>query len=399
MKSVLESIEAPAYWGGTPAFKERFRFISPLLPPLDEVLEDYRAVYETGVVTNAACVRSFEEQSAAYLGASDCIGVSSCTSGLTLVMRALELSGEVIVPSFTFFATAHAIRWNGLTPVFADCDRETWNVDPLDVERKITAHTSAIVAVHMYGNPANVDALTKLARQHNLKLIFDAAHAFGSRRSGVPVGRFGDAEVFSLSPTKLLVAGEGGLVATSDQALARAIRLMRNYGDDGSYDPQFLGQNARMSEFNAALGLRGLPLVDGKVRRRNQVARMYSEGLADLPGVSFQKVEAGDQNTYKDYSIHVDSELFGCTRDQLAEALLSENIETKKYFYPPLHKQTLYRQFDKAALPNTDYIADNVLSLPIYETLPDSTVARIIDCVRRIQSFAGQRSFQTNPNS
>ena len=137
MKSVLESIEAPAYWGGTPAFKERFRFISPLLPPLDEVLEDYRAVYETGVVTNAACVRSFEEQSAAYLGASDCIGVSSCTSGLTLVMRALELSGEVIVPSFTFFATAHAIRWNGLTPVFADCDRETWNVDPLDVERKI----------------------------------------------------------------------------------------------------------------------------------------------------------------------------------------------------------------------------------------------------------------------
>jgi dTDP-4-amino-4,6-dideoxygalactose transaminase len=399
MSTLLESIEAPAHWGGAPAFGERFRFISPLLPPLDEVLGEFRAAYDAGVITNAACVRRFEEESSAYLGARDCVGVSSCTSGLTLVMRALELTGEVIVPSFTFFATAHAIRWNGLTPVLADCDRETWNIDPVDVERKITARTSAIVAVHMYGNPANVDALNNLARQHNLKLIFDAAHAFGSRRLGLPVGQFGDAEVFSLSPTKLLVAGEGGLVATADRDLARAIRLMRNYGDDGSYDPQFLGQNARLGEFNAALGLRGLPLVNKKVQRRNQIARMYVDGLTGLPGVTFQKVESGDQSTYKDFSIHVDSSLFGCTRDQLAQALLTENIETKKYFYPPLHKQTLYRQFDRTVLPNTNYVADNVLSLPIYETLPDSTIMRIIDSIGRIQGFVAHRSFEANPKS
>ncbi|HEX4169661.1 MAG TPA: DegT/DnrJ/EryC1/StrS family aminotransferase [Bryobacteraceae bacterium] len=397
MKTILESIETPAYWGGSPAFEERFRFISPLLPPLDEVWEEYRAAYEGGIITNAACVRRFEEQSSAYLGVRDCVGVSSCTSGLTLVMRALGLAGEVIVPSFTFFATAHAIRWNGLTPVLVDCDRETWNVDPADVEQKITTRTSTILAVHMYGNPANVDVLTSLARKHNLKLIFDAAHAFGSQRRGAPVGQFGDAEVFSLSPTKLLVAGEGGLVATADPALARAIRLMRNYGDDGSYDPQFLGQNARLGEFNAALGLRGLPLVDSKVERRNQIARLYVEGLSGLPGVTFQKVDHGDRNTYKDFSIHVNSDLFGCTRDQLAVALLAENIETKKYFYPPLHKQTLYREFEKSALPNTNYVADNVLSLPIYETLPDSTIARIVDCIKRIQCFAAYRSFDTNP--
>lgn len=398
MQPMLDSIEAPAYWGGTPAFPERFRFISPLLPPLDEVLEEYGDAYDGGVITNATCVRRFEEQSAAYLGARHCVAVSSCTSGLTMVMRALELTGEVIVPSFTFFATGHAIRWNGLTPVLVDCDRETWNVDPADVERNITARTSAIVGVHMYGNPANVDALTSLAHKHNLKLIFDAAHAFGSQRRGTPVGQFGDVEVFSLSPTKLLVAGEGGLIATADQALARAIRLMRNYGDDGSYDPQFLGQNARLSEFNAALGLRGLPLMNSKVERRNQIARMYVDGLAGLPGITFQKTEPGDRNTYKDFSIHVDSNPFGCTRDHLAEALLTENIETKKYFYPPLHMQTLYRQFNRAVLPNTNYVADNVLSLPIYETLPDSTITRVIDCIARIRLFAAHRSFDINPN-
>lgn len=392
MKPILESTEVPAFWGGAPAFEERFRFISPLLPPLDEVLEEYRSAYDGGVITNSACVRRFEEETANYLGARECVAISSCTSGLTLVMRALQLTGEVIVPSFTFFATGHAIRWNGLTPVFADCDRDTWNIDPDDVEKRITERTSAIVAVHMYGNPANVDALARIASRHNLKLIFDAAHGFGSRRNGTAVGQFGDAEVFSLSPTKLLVAGEGGLVATADPSLARAIRLMRNYGDDGSYDPEFLGQNARMSEFNAALGLRGLPLLESKVERRNQIACMYVNGLTGLPGISFQKVSDEDRHTYKDFSIHVDAAAFGCSRDYLAGALLSENIETKKYFYPPLHMQTLYRQFTQAPLPNTEYVADNVLSLPIYETLPDSTISQIVTSIARIQSFVVTRS-------
>ncbi len=395
MKHTLESVETPAYWGGAPAFSERFRFIAPLLPPLDEVLEDYRSAYESGVITNAGCTKRFEEGAAAYLGAQDCVAVSSCTSGLMMVMRALELTGEVIVPSFTFFATGHAIRWNHLTPVLADCHRETWNVDLADVERKITPRTSAIVAVHMYGNPADVEGLAALAQKHDLKLIFDAAHGFGSKHGDRYVGQFGDAEVFSLSPTKLLVAGEGGLVATADPALARAIRLMRNYGDDGSYDPLHIGMNARMPEFNAALGLRGLPLVESKVARRNQVAALYTDGLRGLPGVSFQQVKPGDRNTYKDYSIHVDAPQFGCTRDQLAMALLAENIETKKYFYPPLHKQTLYRQFDLSPLPNTEAVTENVLSLPIYELLPDSTIDRIIDTIWRIQSFGVERSFPT----
>ena len=242
------------------------------------------SAYENGLITNADIVGKFEAAVAERLQVKHCIAVSSCTSGLMMSLRGLGVTGEVIIPSFTFFATGHSARWNGLTPVFADCDPDTWNVDVADVERKITERTRALLIVHLYGNPANVEALTKIAQKHNLKLIFDGAHAFGSQYQGKPIGSFGDAEVFSLSPTKLLVAGEGGLVTTNDASLAKAIRLMRNYGDSGSYDPDWIGMNARMSEFNAALGLTGLAEVDDRVRRRNQIARMYDEQLAEPAG-------------------------------------------------------------------------------------------------------------------
>jgi dTDP-4-amino-4,6-dideoxygalactose transaminase len=307
-----------------------------------------------------------------------------------MVLRALGLTGEVIVPSFTFFATGHAVLWNGLRPVFADCDEETWNVDPVDVERKITEHTSAILAVHLYGNPCDVEALERAASRHRLKLIFDAAHGFGSRYRDRPVGRFGDAEVFSLSPTKLLVAGEGGLVTTNDATLARAIRGMRNYGDLGAYDPEWLGMNARMSEFNAALALAGLSLMEAKVARRNWIAKTYTSLLAPLPGLRFQKVLPRDLSTYKDYSIHVTPEKFGMARDGLAEALLAEQIETKKYFYPPLHKQRLYSSFhnvEREGLARTDYVTDGVLSLPIYESLSDATVETVAYAILRLARF------------
>jgi dTDP-4-amino-4,6-dideoxygalactose transaminase len=335
-------------------------------------------------------VKQLEAAVAERLRVKYCVAVSSCTSGLMMVLRALGLTGEIIIPSFTFFATGHAALWNGLRPVFADCNPETWNVDPADVERKITGHTSAILAVHLYGNPADVETLEQLASRHRLKLIFDAAHGFGTQYRGRPVGQFGDAEVFSLSPTKLLVAGEGGLVTTNDLSLARAIRSMRNYGDLGAYDPDWLGMNARMSEFNAALALAGLPHVEAKVDRRNRIAELYANLLAALPGLLFQKVLPGDRSTYKDFSIHVTPEIFGMSRDALAEALLAERIETKKYFYPPLHKQKLYRSFHKPErdkLTHTDYITDGVLSLPIYESLPDSTVERVTYAILRLAHF------------
>jgi dTDP-4-amino-4,6-dideoxygalactose transaminase len=383
--------DLPAIHGGRPLFSQRFRFIKPTLPSLETVLGNYRGAYEGGLITNADLVGKFEAAVAERLQVKHCVAVSSCTSGLMMTLRALDVTGEVIIPSFTFFATGHSARWNGLTPVFADCEPDTWNVDVADVERKITERTKALLIVHLYGNPANIEALSKIAERHNLKLIFDGAHAFGSMYRGRPIGGFGNAEVFSLSPTKLLVAGEGGLVTTNDAPLAKAIRLMRNYGDGGGYDPEWIGLNARMSEFNAALGLAGLPEVDDRVRRRNQIARMYDEQLASLPGLRFQKVDSRDVNTFKDYSIHVTPQQFGMTRDELADGLLAENIETKKYFYPPMHMQTLYKQFYKAGgkdLKTTEEVTGGILSLPIYESLPDLTIGTVSRAIHRLAAHA-----------
>jgi dTDP-4-amino-4,6-dideoxygalactose transaminase len=376
-----------AIHGGTPALAEPIRFIKPTLPPMADVLARYERVYRDGVITNAEMVAAFEAAVADRLEVEHCVAVSSCTSGLSLVLRALGVQGEVILPSFTFFATGHALLWNGLTPVFADCTPDRWTLDPASVESKITQNTGAIVAVHLYGNPCDVDSLQELADEHGLNLIYDAAHAFGSRRDGRPIGCFGDAEVFSLSPTKLLVAGEGGLVATHDGELARLLRAGRNYGDLGAYDPEMLGLNARMSEFNAALGLAGLDLVPSKVARHNEIAREYTERLSGVPGLTFQSVDSADVSTYKDYSVLVDEAEFGMSRDSLATALLAENIVTKKYFSPPLHRQRLYAPFwdgDESALRNTDHIAESVLSLPIYESLASSTIEAIAYGIRRL---------------
>ena len=389
--------------GEARAFEERFPFMRPTLPDLKDVLEEYQSTYQNGILTNSGLVARLEAAVAERLGAKHCVAVSSCTSGLMMVLRALGLSGEVIVPSFTFFATGHAILWNGLTPVFANSELDTWNVSPSDIERKITEKTSAILAVHLYGNPCDIPALEGLAQRHRLKLIFDAAHAFGSAYREKPIGSFGDAEVFSLSPTKLLVAGEGGLVTTGDAKLAAAVRAMRNYGDIGAYNPDWLGLNARMTEFNAALALRGLSLIDAKVRRRNSIAHAYTEILSSLPGVRFQKTHPQDTNTYKDYSIHITPEVLGMTRDELANALLNQNIETKKYFYPPLHQQSLYAKFHDPArndLSQTEFLADGILSLPIYESLPDETVIAVAETLKRIvESKRGGQAPAVKPTS
>lgn len=370
-----------------PLFSERFRFIKPTLPPLDRIMSAYRSAFSHGLITNAGIVARFEAAVCERLGVKYCVAVSSCTSGLMLTMRALGLEGEVVLPSFTFFATGHAAVWNGLKPVFADCDPQTWTIDPVDVKRKITERTSAILAVHLYGNPASVSELEGIARSHGLKLLFDAAHAFGSQYRGHSVGQFGDAEVFSLSPTKLLVAGEGGLVCTNDATLANLIRAGRNYGDLGAYDPILLGLNSRMTEFNAAMGLASLDLVDCKLKRHNQIAARYTAELHGVSGLGFQQVCPGDVSSYKDYSVQVNAGKFGVNRDELASALLADNIETKKYFYPPLHQQALFRPFvagKPVSLPVTVFVAEGVLSLPIYESLPDETVDKVAFAIRRL---------------
>ncbi|HEX9029356.1 MAG TPA: DegT/DnrJ/EryC1/StrS family aminotransferase [Anaerolineales bacterium] len=380
---------SPAVLGGSPAFSEKIQIVRPVLPGPAELTEGLESMLSTGMVTKGRYLKAFEEAIANHLGVKHAIGVSSCTTGLMLTNRGLGLSGEVVVPSFTFMATVSALVWNGLQPVFADVNAGSTNLDPQAAEAAITPRTSAIVAVHNFGNPADIDGLEDVARRHGLKLIFDAAHGFGALYRGKPVGAQGDAQVYSLSPTKLLITGEGGIVATNDDDLAGQVRLGREYGNNGSYDSAFAGMNARLGEFNALMGLRSLEKLEKAAQVRNEIAAVYQETLGCLPGIGFQEVRAGDRNSYKDFSITIDPLAFGLGRDELALALAAENIDTRKYYEPPAHRQTAYRQYSNGeALPNTEWLAAHSLSLPMWSDMQPELALRICEAVQRIQQNA-----------
>jgi dTDP-4-amino-4,6-dideoxygalactose transaminase len=388
------TFDLPAIAGGHPIFERRLPIVSPEGLPDEDFLRDVRRILRSRQLTNAAFVREFEEAAAQYLGVANCVAVSSCTAGLILTLRALDLQGEVILPSFTFHATAHSVLWNGLKPVFADCDPETFCIDPHAVKLHISPDTAAILAVHIFGNPAAIVELQTIASDLGIPLIFDAAHAFGSDINGRRVGTFGAAEVFSFSPTKLLVAGEGGMVATRDADLARKLRAARNYGDSGDYDPELAGLNARMSEFHAALALRGLQGLDARIARRNQIRRHYQRRLGSIPGISFQRIPPASHSSCKDFAILVDEVAFGKSRDWLVDVLEKENIQVRRYFWPPVHRQKIYCGiWDKRPLPVTDRISSSILNLPIYSTLSDEQIDKVCDAVVRSHEFANKSGF------
>ena len=372
----------------TPAFGKLLPIVDPEGVPGEEFLEVVRGILASKQLTNGAYVRKFEEAAAGYLGVAHCVAVSSCTAGLLLVLKVLALRGEVILPSFTFHATAHAVVWNGLTPVFADCDAKTFCVAPQAVRAHLSSRTAAILGVHLFGNPAAVKELEQIAAELQIPLVFDAAHAFGSGSHGKHVGGFGTAEVFSFSPTKLLVAGEGGLVATRDAELAERLRTARNYGDAGNYDPEILGLDARMSEMHAAMALHGLTGLDVRIERRNEIRMRYERNLRDVAGLRFQEVAEGGRSTSKDFSVIVNEKEFRHSRDGLVELLRLENIGARKYFSPPVHRQKLYRtMWDGRALPVTDLVSDGVVNLPIYSSLTDESVDKVCEVIRRAQGF------------
>ncbi len=363
-------------------------FLRPFMPPYAAVEARFREAYASGMLTKGRELERFETAAAEYLDVEDVIAVSSCTLGLTLVHRALSLTGQVIVPSFTFMATVSSLVWAGCEPVFVDIDPETWLIDLARIEAAITPRTSAIVAVHLYGAPAPVEELEALATRHGIQLIFDAAHGFGSLHRGHRLGGGGAAEVFSTSPTKLLVTGEGGVVATNDPALAAEIRVLREYGNPGDYDSRSAGTNARMPEIAAIMGHEGLATLEANAVGRNAIAARYVERLSAVPGLRFQRIAAGDRSSYKDFSVVVIPEEFGATRDQLVAFLTSRGIETRNYYVPPVHRHQAYREVGArydAVLPITDWISERITSLPIWTGLTDDDVDYVC---RSIAEFA-----------
>jgi len=365
--------------------------VRPTLPALDRIHSALRRALVSGQVTRGRNVQALESDAARRLGVRHAVAVSSCTSGLMLVLRALDLKGEVILPSFTFLATGTSVLWCGLTPVFADVDPETATVDPADVERRITRRTRAILAVHTFGAPADCDRLERIARRHRVKLVFDAAHGFGCRWRGRPVGGFGDAEVFSMSPTKLVVAAEGGLVTTDDAALARRIRIGREYGNPGNYDCEFPGLSARFEEFNAILARWGLRTLEAHATARRRLAARLRRRLADVPGVGFQRVPDGGAHGYKDLSLEIDPAAFGTTRDGLAAALARQGIDSRKYYFPLVHETRAFRAWRARTgprdLPGSYRLSRNSLSVPLWSHMPPAVMDRIGDAI----AAAGRR--------
>jgi dTDP-4-amino-4,6-dideoxygalactose transaminase len=377
--------DVPAILGGSPVFGSKINIVRPVMPDFAEVAGGVEGILRSGMVTKGEYLKAFEKAVREHLGVKHAVAVSSCTSGLMLTYRSLGLTGDVIVPSFTFMATVSAMVWAGLRPIYVDVDAGTTNMDPAVVEAAITPETSAIVAVHNFGNPAEIDALKAIADKHGLKLIFDAAHGFGALYQGQPVGKQGDANIFSLSPTKLLITGEGGIVATNNDELAEKIVMGREYGNSGSYDSAFAGLNSRMPEFNALLGLRSMVRLEDAAQSRNLAAEQYQEMLGHLPGVHFQQIRPGNRCSYKDLSIVFDPDQFGLTRDELGVAMAAENIDTRKYYEPPVHRQTAYQHFYSGqALPSTEWLSRNSLSFPMWSNMEPQVVMNIAGAIQRV---------------
>lgn len=375
-----------ALFGGTPAFAEPIHVGRPNIGDRTALLARINDILDRRWLTNdGVYVQEFERRVAGIAGTRHCVATSNATVALEIAIKALGLSGEVIVPSFTFVATAHALAWHQLTPVFADIDPRTHLIDPRDVEARITPRTTAILAVHLWGQPCNVDALQAIATRHHLTLLFDAAHAFGAATRTGPVGGSGVLEVFSFHATKFVNSLEGGAIVTNDDELARQARLMRNFGFLGFDNVGSLGTNGKMAEFNAAMGLTSIDAMDDFVRLNRRNRALYKEGLADLPGVTLLEYDERHRLNYQYLVAELDPTTCPISRDRLLDLLWAENVRARRYFYPGVHRMEPYRsRMNPAArhLPATERVSARVLVLPNGEAATPECIERICALIR-----------------
>jgi dTDP-4-amino-4,6-dideoxygalactose transaminase len=311
-------------------------------------------------------VHQLEQRVAEFHGVKHCVAMCNGTVALEIAIRALGLEGEVIVPSYTFIATAHALHWQAIMPVFADIDPVTHNLDPVAVRRMITPRTTGIIGLHLWGRGAPVDELQAIADEHGFKLMFDAAHAFACSYRGKMIGNFGACEVLSFHATKFFNTFEGGAVVTNDDELAETMRLMRNFGVAGLDNVIHPCINGKMIEVAAAMGLVNLDAIDEviAVNRRNHQA--YREALFGLPGISLLAFDESERNNYQ-YVVMEAGEGCPVSRDHIIKALHAEHIRARKYFWPGCHKMKPYRDLFPHAglvLPNSEAVAQRVIVLP-----------------------------------
>jgi len=361
-------LEDLALWGGPPAFSEPLHVGRPNIPERRRFFERLDGILDRRWLSNnGLCVQEFERRIAERVGVRHCVAVCNATVGLQVAAQALGLKGEVILPSFTFVATAHALRWLGITPVFADIHPDTLTLDPDQIEPLITPQTSGIMGVHVYGNVCDVGRLEELAARHHLSLMFDAAHAFGCSRQGRLTGGGGQAEVFSFHATKVLGTFEGGAVTTNDDEVARRLRRIINFGLNREDEVVDIGTNGKMPEVSAAMGLTALESLDEWLAVNRANYETYREELAGVPGVDVVAYDDNERRNYQYVVIRVDQERSGLSRDDLVEALRAENVLARRYFYPPCHRMEPYQASGanhQPSLPVTEDVSARVAALP-----------------------------------
>jgi len=362
--------------------KEKILVTQSSMPKLDEYIEEIKSIFEDKWLTNMGPKhKELQSKLEEYLEVEYMNLFTNGHMALYSAIKALKLEGEVITTPFTFVSTTHAITQNGLTPVFCDIEPDTYTMDVSKIESLITDKTCAIIPVHVYGNVCNVEEIEKIAKKHNLKVIYDAAHAFGVKYKNIAVGNFGDMSMFSFHATKVFNTIEGGGIAYKDRSLERELNLLKNFGITGPETTEEVGMNAKMNEFQAAMGICNLRHIDEEIAKRKAVVEEYRKRLSNVKGIKLSKIQDDVQSNYAYFPVVFEDE-FGKTRDQVMDELAKNNIFTRKYFYPLTTDFECYNtQYDSSKTPVAKYISDRVLTLPLYADLDINKVNEICDII------------------
>ena len=397
---IKKRVEDLSCFGGEAAFARTLHVGRPNIGDREKLLGRFKDMLDRNWLTNRGpFVREFEDQVTRLLGVKHCVAMCNGTVALEIAARALGLKGEVIVPSFTFIATAHCLQWQEITPVFCDVDPETYTIDPDRIEELITPRTTGIIGVHLWGRGCNVETIEAVARKHNLRFIFDASHSFACSYRGNMIGSFGDAETFSFHATKFINTFEGGAVVTNNDELAEKMRLMKNFGFSGLDNVIYIGTNGKMSEMSAAMGLTSLEDMDRfvAVNKRNHFA--YLKCLKGQSGLKMLTYDEEEKNNYQYVVLEVDEQQTGISRDRLMKILHAEGIRARRYFYPGCHKMEPYRSYFPHAgllLPVTERLVNRILCLPTGSDVEVADVETICEIIAFVGNHAEQIETRIN---
>lgn len=370
------------YYGGV-NFMDKILVTRSSMPELDEYVEEIRDIWDTHWLTNmGAKHKKLEAQLKDYLGVEN---ISLMTNGhlsLELGLQAMNLKGEVITTPFTFASTTHAIVRNGLTPVFCDINPVDFTMDVTKIESLITDRTCAIMPVHVYGNVCNVEEIERITKKHDLKVIYDAAHTFGVKYKGKGIGSFGDASMFSFHATKVFNTIEGGAVCFKDEALGRELYKLKNFGIKNQVEVDGVGSNAKMNEFQAAMGLCNLRHINEEIEKRKHVVERYRQHLQGVPGIQLNPIQKDVEPNYAYFPIIIEENIFGATRNEVSDRLGEHGIFSRKYFYPLTNTfDCFHGRFDVDQTPVALHISKRVLTLPLYANLDLEIVDKICEII------------------